>query len=201
MKRLIVTDSFYATVSLSLKLLDIGLLPCWNYTNGWCPTQFTMQKTSEENSERHLPHCSGAWPSTASCVELARFKACKHARSGLQTKVTSVLRTEKDGSRNASERRKLVTVRYRPRAPAVNTDSFYTTSKQHKRRQHLCKVCSAFSDLKTSLLKPALLPQCSDAFGGRLPLCCQRDAWRVATRRHAQRSGRDVGRRQNIPAG
>ncbi|KAG2783059.1 hypothetical protein PC129_g23505 [Phytophthora cactorum] len=56
----------------------------------------------------------------------------------------------------------------------VNTDSFYTTSKQHKRRQHLCKVCSAFSDLKTkSFETSSYFPQCSDAFGGRLPLCCR----------------------------
>jgi hypothetical protein len=54
----------------------------------------------------------------------------------------------------------------------VNTESFYSTSKQHKRRQYLCKVCSAFADSKTKSFETSFYCQpCSDAFGGLVPLC------------------------------
>jgi hypothetical protein len=53
----------------------------------------------------------------------------------------------------------------------VNTESFYSTSKQHKRRQYLCKVCSAFADSKTKSFETSFYCQpCSDAFGGLVPL-------------------------------
>lgn len=54
----------------------------------------------------------------------------------------------------------------------VNTAEFYSSSKQHKRRQYLCKVCSAFADTKTKSFETSFFcQQCSDAFGGRVPLC------------------------------
>lgn len=54
----------------------------------------------------------------------------------------------------------------------VNTDDFYSSGKQHKRRQYLCKVCSAFADSKTKSFETSFFcPRCSDAFGGRVPLC------------------------------
>ncbi|KAF1795070.1 hypothetical protein GQ600_9967 [Phytophthora cactorum] len=72
----------------------------------------------------------------------------------------------------------------------VNTDSFYTTSKQHKRRQHLCKVCSAFSDLKTKSFETcSYFRNVVTRLVGACRFAVERDAWRVATRRHAQRSG------------
>ncbi|KAE9283481.1 hypothetical protein PR003_g27115 [Phytophthora rubi] len=54
----------------------------------------------------------------------------------------------------------------------VNTAEFYSSSKQHKRRQYLRKVCSAFADTKTKSFETSFFcQQCSDAFGGRVPLC------------------------------
>jgi hypothetical protein len=52
----------------------------------------------------------------------------------------------------------------------VNTAEFYSSSKQHKRRQYLCKVCSAFADTKTKSFETSFYcQQCSDVFGGRVP--------------------------------
>lgn len=56
----------------------------------------------------------------------------------------------------------------------VNIDDYYTKGTQHKRRQYLCKVCSAYSDANTKSFEASFFCQeCSDTFGGRVPLCRQ----------------------------
>ncbi|ETO72092.1 hypothetical protein F444_11683 [Phytophthora nicotianae P1976] len=54
----------------------------------------------------------------------------------------------------------------------VNTDEFYSSGKQHKRPQYLCKVRSAFADKNAKSYESSYFCQeCSAAFGGRVPLC------------------------------
>ncbi|GMG15842.1 unnamed protein product [Phytophthora fragariaefolia] len=54
----------------------------------------------------------------------------------------------------------------------VNTAEFYSSAKQRKRRQYLCKVWSAFADSNTKSFEINFFClQGSDAFGGRVPLC------------------------------
>ncbi|ETK96984.1 hypothetical protein L917_00383 [Phytophthora nicotianae] len=67
----------------------------------------------------------------------------------------------------------LVSIPVSRRAHAlVNTDEFYSSGKQHKRRQYLCKVCSAFADKNAKSFESSYLCQkCSNVYGGRVPLC------------------------------
>ncbi|ETP52916.1 hypothetical protein F442_02148, partial [Phytophthora nicotianae P10297] len=52
----------------------------------------------------------------------------------------------------------------------ANTSNRYESDTQSKRRQYLCKVCSAHTSGK-SFETSYFCPTCSDYFGGRVPLC------------------------------
>lgn len=82
MKRLIITDSFYSTVSVSLKLLKMGLYhveTTWIDRFGWFQIQFTQKKNArtECREERSMSHKRVIILS--SLRELDGFEACKHA--------------------------------------------------------------------------------------------------------------------------
>ncbi|KAG2801748.1 hypothetical protein PC119_g18095 [Phytophthora cactorum] len=54
----------------------------------------------------------------------------------------------------------------------VNTDDLYSSAKQNKRRQYLCKVCSAFADKNTKSFETSYYCEdCGDIYDGRVPLC------------------------------
>ena len=54
----------------------------------------------------------------------------------------------------------------------VNTTAMYTSETQNKRRQYLCKVCSALSHAKTKSFETSFeCVQCSNVHGGRVALC------------------------------
>ncbi|KAF1794941.1 hypothetical protein GQ600_3426 [Phytophthora cactorum] len=178
MKRLIVTDSFYATVSLSLKLLDIGLCHVGTTRMEWCPTQFTCKRRPKKIPRGTYRIAQARGHPQLVALSLLDSKPVNMLAPGCSNETYqrsaygegriaqySALSTHP----NAED---LVTVPIPHQEHLPN--SFYTTSKQHKRRQHLCKVCSPFSDLKTKSFETSFYcSQCSDAFGGRLPLCCQ----------------------------
>ncbi|EGZ09189.1 hypothetical protein PHYSODRAFT_525281, partial [Phytophthora sojae] len=231
MKRLIVTDSFYSTVSLSLKLLRMGLYHVATTRIdrlGWCPIHFTQSKRPQ-----WMPRGTYRIAQAHDYPELVALswmdsKPVNMLATGCSTHVTSVLRTEKDGTRSTlflclvdmavvngyivhcwvlkkrgekppthaeylrrlhTQLLALRTINFgtHPNAEDLvsvpiprqdhtlaNTDSFYSTAKQYKHRQYLCKVCSTFADSKTKSFETSYFcPQCSDAFRGRKPLCRQ----------------------------
>ncbi|POM77590.1 Hypothetical protein PHPALM_5007 [Phytophthora palmivora] len=54
----------------------------------------------------------------------------------------------------------------------VNTDDMYEGGRDAKRRQHLCKVCSAMAAIKTKSYESSYYcPTCTELRGGYVPLC------------------------------
>ncbi|OWZ05992.1 LOW QUALITY PROTEIN: hypothetical protein PHMEG_00021815 [Phytophthora megakarya] len=254
-KRLIVTDSFYSTVALSLKLLKMKLYHVGTTRIdrlGWCPIQFTQSKRPKRMARGtyRIAQCRDHPELVA--LSWMDSKPVNMIATGCSTQVSSVERTEKDGSRSVvpcpqlvvdygkgmggvdvhdqlrlqrysiqkcislrkyykqlflcivdmavvneyvvhrttlEKKEKLhlhmqtiyaactikdvVSVPIPPQEhKLVNTDEFYTKGKQNKRRQYLCKVCSAFADSKAKSFETSFFCiHCSDAFGGRVPLC------------------------------
>ncbi|POM74928.1 Hypothetical protein PHPALM_8034 [Phytophthora palmivora] len=272
-KRLIVTDSYYSTVSLSLKLLEMGLYHVGTTRTdrlGWSPFHFTQQKRPKRMPRGTYRIAQARDHPGLVALSWMDSKPVNMLATGCSTMSTSVLRTEKDGTRSTVPCPQLVvdyglgmggvdvhdqlrlqrysiqkcislrkyykqlflcivdmavvngyiihrdtlkkkgeklpthaeylrrlhaqllalrTINFetyiymnsedlvsgpvsRPQHTLVNTTDYYSSSSQHKRRQYLCKVCSAFSDAKTKSFETSYFcPRCSETFGGRVPLC------------------------------